>query len=403
MKKVFTTILICGTILSHAQTHVFKRELQSSAFSLNMFKNPFDNSYYLYKSIQFIGINNQVDLVKMDTAGNVTNNIAVSISNILGFGPTVFPYSTGFIGGFQNQSVPNDYSIVSKIDNSGTVLWTKGYRHPDFLETIPVLVDEPNNMILSTGLLGDISAGGVNCLILKTGLNGTVMTTYKYNLVNASSVNGMFPNNLLKLNSGNYIYLASLYTPCLNCFSPVVLELDSAFQIISSQKMLLSLGDPTAIQFIKKPNDGFYAIGVFYQSGPNYISYSYVINFSPSLNKIWAKYTNNNTSNYSVIFTNGQITPDGGLIIGGTYTSPAGYNDMMLMKVDSMGNINWSNLIGQSSDDESISSFVYDPNDAIYIAGGGYDTAQSSSNVNGLFLKTDLTGNTSCGNNSFSA
>ncbi len=394
MKKTFILLLSCALNLCIGQTHTFQREVQNVIFSFQVFKNPFDSSLYTWKQIEYSGMANELDMAKTDTAGNIISNIAF-LNTDYDNTYRVIPFSNGFIGGGSEYQGSNESNMV-RFDYSGNIIWAKRYAAVNGFRSRPFIVDEANNIILSIAAPVTVTVNNYPVYILKTDLSGNVISVHGYRDLSTTGYS-LVPVDLIKLNSGNYLFVTSVSINAI-LFRQVLLELDPALNIVSSKRISTSQGDPAySIKYIKKPGGGSYIIGNFPNTFPNYYTHGFIINLSPTFNQFWANYTSNTAGPYGLEFTDGKLTPDGGLMIGGTYTSPAGDDDMMLMKVDSTGNLNWAKAIGNSGNDERLKSFVYEPNDAIYLAGNRHDTTQSSNNINALFLKTDLTGNTSCG------
>jgi type IX secretion system substrate protein len=376
MKKIFMIFFTCLSLLSNAQIHVFKREVQIPlGDELIIFKNSFNNSYYLNKTLGG-GLVNQFDMAKVDTGGNIISNVAFTLASVNGNYPgsgNVLPFSNGFICG-----LPGQIPAIVRIDTIGNIIWSKTYKIPDLSSLKPALADEQNNIILSIGSFY-ATAFYKSCIILKTDFNGNVISTYKYTMMNAYS--GMDAFNLFKLSSGNYLLFIS-YRNSIFTYPVVVLQLDNAFNIISTKRISFDL---PYNYFIQKPDDGFYQIGEYLIGGTT--SGSFVASYSPSLNLVWAKSTDSTTR-----FITGNPTPDGGLIIGGQHAT-----SMMLMKLDSSGNIDWTKSYGANVIFGSCSSIVYEPNNGIYMTG-------ITNNIpsDGLLLKTDLSGNTTCDADSIS-
>ncbi|MGA1975736.1 MAG: hypothetical protein ABSG92_08875 [Conexivisphaerales archaeon] len=84
-----------------------------------------------------------------------------------------------------------------------------------------------------------------------------------------------------------------------------------------------------------------------------------------------------------------QKTSDGGyILVGGTYSSGAGGEDVWLIKTDSDGNMQWSKTYGTASDD--VGYAVAQTSDGGYIIGG---STMSSGSGDVYFIKTDASGN----------
>jgi len=87
----------------------------------------------------------------------------------------------------------------------------------------------------------------------------------------------------------------------------------------------------------------------------------------------------------------GKITTDGGLMIcANTSNWGAGSNDLLLIKTDSIGNLQWAKAYGGANDDQP--RFAEQTSDGGYIL-SGYTTSFGAGSLDAYLVKTDSTGN----------
>jgi len=103
-------------------------------------------------------------------------------------------------------------------------------------------------------------------------------------------------------------------------------------------------------------------------------------------NILWAKYYSEQLFNH-ISFSNFELTPNNDYIISGT-ASNATSRRILMMKVDSLGNIIWSNCYGQGLNNSNAGWCVKVLSDGNYLIGGAIDSGDI------YFIKTDTSGNT---------
>jgi hypothetical protein len=109
-------------------------------------------------------------------------------------------------------------------------------------------------------------------------------------------------------------------------------------------------------------------------------------------NRIWDK-TYDRTNDFVTLFANDyaysvQQTSDGGYIVAG-YTS-LGYHDILLIKTNANGNIQWAKTYGGTNDDRA--SSVQQTSGGGYIV-AGYTNSFGAGNYDFFLIKTDANGN----------
>jgi len=148
------------------------------------------------------------------------------------------------------------------------------------------------------------------------------------------------------------------------------------------------------INSIQQTSDGGYIIGGSTNSfGAGNLD-AFIVKLDSSGNISWSKTIGGTNVDY---INSIQQTSDGGYIIGGyTYSFGAGNEDVLIVKLDSSGNISWSKTIGGTSIDEI--NFVKQTSDGGYII-VGVTNSFGAGYYDALIVKLDSSGN--CGNCSF--
>jgi len=139
---------------------------------------------------------------------------------------------------------------------------------------------------------------------------------------------------------------------------------------------------------IKKTLDNNYIISGTSSSFSNGYSDFYLLKINPSGNVLWSKSygTTYKESNYFV-----STCSDGGYILtGSTEKFGAGINtDLYLIKVDSLGNLSWSQSVGGNKEDYGW--YVTESNDGGFLTVGGTNSFNGG-NWDGYIVKTDSLG-----------
>jgi hypothetical protein len=392
----FALFLQLNMSCSYSQTAVFTKSLNQTLYNLSVFQDTTDRSLYAFKKWRYAQAPG-IDLIQYDSTGTVLNNIAINTSN--SFATNILPFSGGFIAGTANYLTHVPTFIKS--NSSGNVLWNNSLQYPGGLNAEPAFVSITDNEIFTIGSPPNSAPGFHQLFLIKSDTNGILNSSLSYNLIATGGTFGLTAEQFHKLNNGNYLYTAGLLTSCVTCLVPYYLLLDSNFNIIASNSVITSQGIPLNFKFIKKPDDSFYLIGSIISNTPNYLYYGFVINFDAAFNTIWSVYTDNINSNFGLELIDASVSLDNGIVIGGNYTNSNGWSDMMLLKMDSLGNILWNSRYGTDSDDEKLISLINVEGDGNYLSGSGYDTTFVANTVNGLLIKTDLFGKTACDTTSF--
>jgi hypothetical protein len=398
MKKVLLLFLLVFPFVSlNAQTHTFmRRSLPSDAY-FTSFYNAVDNSIYVTR--MHIGVwpyHDYFDMAKVDTAGNILTNLCFNYDSIFGVTiESILPNQSGFIVGANDQGLggPDWSAMLASITMNGTVNWAKKYSSSNSVSLVPVMVDASSNSIICIGTL-NTSAPDNPVLILRMDMNGNILFIKGFQF-NLTSGYGMFHAGLQRKSNGHYLFHVNNRPSAGNGVAPYLLELDSAFNLISAKKFLGIIG--TSCSLLLKPDDGFYIIGSYTNIAP--YADCFIANFSPAMSVIWAKrtdYTIDSPVDISGVDFNG----NGGLVIGGNYYTQDGHSDVMMMELDSLCSVQWNRRIVDAAHNEYLTALIYRPGDGIYATAQRSDT--NTANHYGGFYKTDLSGNTVCNATTFS-
>lgn len=261
------------------------------------------------------------------------------------------------------------YLFIFKVNSLGDLLWTKRYNFGTTYSFGRSIIEssDHNLFVVGENFLGDTTC--CTPLIIKTDLSGNLLASYNlpnadygraYDIVETpdsnfvisySEINNSPPVPMLsKINKNGSVLWYKLYDGYCDC--NVNLTHDNGF-IISGFQINTS-----------KP---------------------YLIKTDSAGNVIW----NKNSSAYSVFNNNLKVTQsndDGYLMVGGSNDS---LSDLILLKVNSLGDSIWGKVFGGSGDDFGNSIITTNDNGFAIV---GYTTSFGSAFKEVYFLKTDSLG-----------
>ena len=136
-----------------------------------------------------------------------------------------------------------------------------------------------------------------------------------------------------------------------------------------------------------KTNDGNFALACHYSSGnPTYAS---LIKLNTILDTVWEK---NYNPEYQTVTVNCSQTSDSGYILTGwVWLSEEAWSDVLLMKVDSLGNYQWHQLFDDNLAEKG-SNVIQTPDGGFLIGGYTFDPTTYHS-LDAMVIKTDSLGN----------
>lgn len=169
---------------------------------------------------------------------------------------------------------------------------------------------------------------------------------------------------------------------CLSLFTLPGLSLLSAQ--VPGQELHL-IGQSGEILDISPTFDGGVVASGFYLDNLGYAN-AFLMRFDSSANLLWAKgYDFSNDDRALTV----QQTPDSGFVLAGKAVNGLGAEDMLLFKTQANGDLQWGRQYGGTDTDWGRFALV-DPFGG-YLLGGGTNSMGPSTDV--LLIKTDLSGN----------
>ena len=285
----------------------------------------------------------------------------------------------GFVGTGQQQAGSSGGCdvYVYKVDACGTIEWEKLFGTSG---------DDGGKYVQQTSDGGYIVAGLYNSsyyiLLLKLDASGTLQWAKTYSIGY-----GLF---VQQTTDGGYILTGFTSGLGFGGNDIVLIKTDATGNILW-KKVYGGAGDDWG-DYVEQTHDGGYIVAGYttsYGAG----SYDLVLLKVDSLGTLqWNKsYGGAGAEGSSSWGVSGQATSDGGyMLCGNTSGYGAGSNDIMLIKTDSLGNLNWAKTYGGTNDDQP--RFAHQTNNGGYII-CGLTRSFGHGDLDAYMLKTDGSGN----------
>lgn len=371
MKKLTLFILISlGVQFAKAQITFQKTYGDSGTYSTSATIETYNGGYLVagYKSgigtfgydIFFIKTNTVGDTMWTKTFGGAGNDYCYSVRQTS---------DSGFIAVGSTNSFGNGIYLV-KTSSNGNLLWSKVFGNTGYNEGYSVEQTSDGGYII-TGMY-DTGSGSI-CLI-KTDSAG--------NPTWANFFQGSWGSSIKQTLNGGYI-LTGVY------FNDICLIKTDSVGGVSWWKTFGTTTNAKSYS-VKQTTDGGYIIGGYvFSGGPRDVC---LIKTDANGNILWTK-TYGGTGDF--IGYSLEQTTDGGYVISGAIDTTLSFTyDVLLLKVDSIGNILWSKDYGDIN--YSLSHSATQTSDGGFVIGGIYNDVLSTGNIYAYLIKTDSSGISGC-------
>jgi len=331
-------------------------------------------------------------IVKLDSSGNISWSKTIGGANNDYINSIQQTSDGGYIiGGYTNSfGAGNDDALIAKLDSSGNISWSKtiGGTNNDSIYSIQRTSD--GGYIVGGeigGEINDFGAVNTDALIVKLDSSENISWAKKI-----GGKNYEFIYSIQQTSDGGYIIGGITASFGAGNFDGLIVKLDSSGNI--SWAKTIGGTNTDSISYIQQTLEGGYIVGGVTESFGAGKFDALIVKLDSSGNISWAK-TIGGTNGDAI--SSIQQTSDGGYIIGGNTASfGAGYDDVFIFKLDSSGNISWAKTIG-GKNYEYIAS-IQQISDGGYIV-GGYTNSFGAGYNDALIVKLDSSGN--CSNCSF--
>jgi TolB-like protein len=270
--------------------------------------------------------------------------------------------------------------FLIKTDAYGNVQWAKTYggTRDDIAYSVQQTSD---GGYIVAGLTASFGAGSTDLFLIKTDENGNVIWAKTY-----GGTRYDWAYSVQQTSDGGYILVGRTESFGAGDYDAFLIKTDANGNV-SWAKTYGGIDDDVAYS-VQQTSDGGYIVAgwttSFGAGGEDIL----LIKTDANGNIIWAK-TYGGTSNDIVLVSSVQQTSDGGYIVAGlTWSFSASWPDILLIKTDANGNVQWAKTYGGTGDDWAYS--VQQTSDGGYIVAGWTGIWP---NYDILLIKTDAFGN----------
>ncbi len=268
---------------------------------------------------------------------------------------------------------------VIRLNAQGDTLWTKRYGGSNE-ETGESISQTYDGGFIITGETKSAGAGAKDIYLLKTDSNGFI----EWSKTIGGTADEIAYSVIQTSDSG---FAALGYTESAGMGGDIYLIKTNAYGTILWTKTFGGLQYEGGYSLIETLDSGFVFTGVTQSFGAG--SYDVFLIKTDALgNMIWNKTYGGSNDDWGYCVSS---TLDHGYIISGhTYSFGQGDYDILLLKTDSIGNLQWSKTYGNTGED--IGWFVVQNNDNTYTITGNTETP-GIDHHGALLIKTDANGN----------
>jgi uncharacterized delta-60 repeat protein len=269
--------------------------------------------------------------------------------------------------------------LLIKTDASGNIIWAKTYGGTLIDRAYSVQQTSDGGYIVA-GETFSFGAGDNDFFLIKTDANGNIQWAKTYGGTNDDRA-----YSVQQTSDGGYIVAGWTWSFGVGNYDIFLIKTDANGNIIWAKTYGGTYAD-WALSVRQTSDGGYIMAGITYSFGAG--NYDILlIKTDANGNVQWAKtYGGTNVDRASSV----QQTSDGGYIVAG-YTNSFGVGgDILLIKTDANGNIIWAKTYGGTSWDEAFT--VQQTSDGGYIV-AGYTSSFGAGSWDIFLVKTDANGN----------
>ena len=291
---------------------------------------------------------------------------------------------TYYVGGFTEAFGTTFDFCVARLDNNGDTLWTRNLDHPQGAHDYcyAAQVSMDNNFV-TFGRQGKFE---VNYYLNKWDTSGNIIWSKFYSIQN----NHDSGNSMHQTSDGGFIMAGITENNSLNIYNTLVAKTDSVGNL-EWAKTYVGSAEEECNAVKQVPDGGFLIAGTTQTFGSSFQNV-FVIKTDSLGDTLWTRTYSNSGNPIEAYALN--LTNDNGFII----TGRALYNSVYLVPLirgDSLGNILWAKYYGLSGG----SGFGNAGHDVIQTIDGGFiicGYTRNSGDWGGYLIKTDQFGNSGC-------
>lgn len=374
MKIKFLFVFIFFSVVSNAQITFQKTYGTNYQDWATKIIQPNKNEYLITGYTDGFGASGNIFLLDLDSLGNIK-----FLKNFFGVNADVaYDVFVNRLNGFSIIGYTSSYGtgcsdgILISMDSSTNIQWSKTYGTSAICDYIECGAKTSDGFVLGG------SDGQTTAKILRTDITGNII--WYETIPGANNVQSIV--SILQTKDGGF---AALNSTTFNYMSIIKFSTSGNILWVKQTQGLV-------VKDFKETKDKGFIITGSGGSGGDIL----LLKTDSIGNYKWSKLFGGTFYEIGESVTQ---TNDGGYIIGG-YTNSFGFggDDAVLIKTDSLGNLQWANTYGDVWDDDGLS--VIQTLDGGYALLGVTDmNGSNSDSVEVLLIKTDASGNTNCQSN----
>jgi hypothetical protein len=252
------------------------------------------------------------------------------------------------LGGYSwgNCTAPRDAHLW-KVDPNGNPLWYADYGDPLYEERLESIFEKNNHRILGGGFTDNpaLSFGGKDMYLIHTRPNGALLWENHYGrdlddecfAVIETSDGGYLLGGYTTVEDSVGVFSTDFYLVKTLATGSIVWE-----QVWGDPHV-----DDVIFSVVENPGGGYAVAGVTYRSGD---ADMYLANTDLLGNVLWEQLIGSSPGDQ--ICRSVQTTSDGGYVLGGIFCAPASLPDMLMVKTDASGSVDFEYTYGGAGMDK---------------------------------------------------
>lgn len=334
-------------------------------------------------TIDTISGNNYLHLIKTDASGAITQEQTLKIDG------------SNFSTHFMQQTLDGGYIIsnwenIVKIDASFNTQWSKKYTGGSVGEFGTTIHQTSDGGYIIASDFNDNANGSMDYLLTKIDGSGNTQWTKMFYNTNYRA----YELGTQQTADGGYISIGYYYPSTGGQGEILVIKTDASGGILWS-KTIGGANDDAGYSIIQLSTGEYVVTGTTKSFGAG-MKDIFLMKLNSSGTILWSKTYGGTDDDYANVVAS---TNDGGYIIGGSTRSFGNGSDILLIKTDGTGNIQWTKTYGATGD-EGDQGGVDIGLDLAKTTNGGFFITSATSSFNCLYssyaILTDSIGNSGC-------
>ena len=290
-----------------------------------------------------------------------------------------------FMAGYtESFGVNGEDAYFAKIDQDGNFLWANAYggNEDEFIHLLQKISD--GNYIAMGTTTDSGGAGSKDILVMKLDPSGTLIWARAF----GGNEEDFLRNRTIvyETSTGDFIMAGQSSSFDDGGADALILKLDSSGHL--SKMKNFGEGSYDTFREVKKTSDGNYIAVGSTKSYADSNGNSLIVKFDSDLNKIWAKeYGRVNLLDAAV---NIRQTDGGYIVFGYSKTSAGGPEEFIVMKIDSLGVLDWAKAYKKADLDSDHARFSCETSDGGFVLSGVSYDGMGGANL--LLVKIDSNG-----------